>query len=73
MFDVISKTRIELESVLAGIVTAEMETTKFYFTPDLDGKESHIELITERNDLLFVRPLLKDLNKPLLFPLTSHA
>lgn len=73
LFDIISKRSIELESVLAGIVSAEMKTIKFYFTPDLEGKDIHIELITERNDLLFVRPLLKDLNKPFLFPLTSHA
>lgn len=73
LFDVISKTTVDLKRVLAGIVSAKMETINLYFTPDLESKDIHTELITERNDLLFVRPLLKDLNKPLLFPLTSHA
>lgn len=73
LFDVISKTTVELEKVLAGIVSAEIETIKFYFTPELNGMDIRKELITERNDLLFVRPLLKELNKPFLFPLISHA
>ena len=73
IFDVISKKRVELERFLAGIVSADMETINFYFTPDYNGKDIYTELITERNDLLFVRPLLKNLNTHFLFPLTSHA
>lgn len=73
IFDVISKKRVELERVLAGIVSADMETINLYFTPDYVVNDIHTELITESNDLLFVRPLLKNLNKHFLFPLTSHA
>ncbi|WP_235318338.1 hypothetical protein [Planococcus sp. CAU13] len=73
IFDVISKKRIEVERILTGIVSANIEIIKFYFTPDYVGKNIHTELITESDNLLFVRPLLKNLTSPFLFPLTSHA
>lgn len=59
IFDVISKTRVGLERFLADIVSVETETKNFYFTPDFDVEDIYTELITERNDQLFVRPLIK--------------
>lgn len=67
LFDVISKTTVDLERVLAGLVSAEMETIKFYSTPDLDGIDIHTELITEQTDQLFVRPSINGLKKPFFF------
>lgn len=71
--DVITKKRVEIDKILTGIVSTDTEIIKFYFTPDLDGKNIHTELITESDDLLFVCPLLINLTSPFLFPLTSHA
>ncbi|MBT2648446.1 GNAT family N-acetyltransferase [Bacillus sp. ISL-34] len=73
MFDIISKKRVEIDTILNHIVSADTKIIKFYFTPDYDIKNIHKELITESDDTLFVRPLLKDGTKHFLFPLTSHS
>ncbi|UNK16398.1 GNAT family N-acetyltransferase [Paenibacillus sp. N3/727] len=73
IFDIISKKRVELDSILNHIVSADTEIIHFHFTPDYDIKNIHTEFITESDDTLFVRPLLEDETKPFLFPLTSHS
>ena len=73
IFDIISKKRVEIETILSRIVSAETEIINFYFTPDYASKNIHTEFITESDDTLFVRPLLKDGTKHFLFPLTSHS
>lgn len=73
IFDIISKNRIEIETILNCILSAEIEIINFHFTPDFDCQSMHSEYITQSNDTLFVRPLLKDGAKHFLFPLTSHA
>lgn len=73
IFDIISKKRVELDSILNHIVSADTEIIHFHFTPDYDNKNIRTEFITESDDTLFVRPLLEDETKPFLFPLTSHS
>jgi GNAT superfamily N-acetyltransferase len=73
IYDVISKKRVEIDTILNGIVSAEIKKINFYFTPDYDCKNIHTEFITESDDQLFVRPLLKEGTKHFLFPLTSHS
>ncbi|NKQ18368.1 GNAT family N-acetyltransferase [Brevibacillus laterosporus] len=73
IFDIISNKRVEIDSILNRMISAETKTIRFYFTPDFKRNNIHTELITESDDTLFVRPLLKDLPKHFLFPLTSHS
>lgn len=73
IFDIISKKRVEIDTILNRIVSADTKIINFYFTPNDDCKNIHTEFITESDDTLFVRPLLKDGIRHFLFPLTSHA
>ncbi|KIL45472.1 hypothetical protein [Jeotgalibacillus soli] len=73
IFDVISKKRVEIDTILNSFVSADIEIINFYFTPDYDGLNIHPEFITKSDDTLFVRAFLKDGPKHFLFPLTSHS
>lgn len=73
IFDIISKKRVGIDTILSRIVSANTEIINFYFTPDYYSKNIHAEYITENNDTLFIRPLLKNEAKHFLFPLTSHS
>jgi predicted N-acetyltransferase YhbS len=73
IFDIISKQNINIDSVLSHIVTTSTQKIHFYFTPDYGDINIQKEIITESDDTLFVRPLLKDVPEHFLFPLTSHA
>lgn len=73
IFDIISKKEITLDKVINLVATANTKTVHFHFTPDDDNKDIKKTFITESDDVLFVRPLLKGEAKHFLFPLTSHA
>jgi GNAT superfamily N-acetyltransferase len=73
IFDIVSKKRVDIDTILNHIISTETETINFYFTPDYDGKKFNTEVITDSDDTLFVRPLIKDVTKHFLFPLTSHS
>ncbi|HWI48144.1 MAG TPA: GNAT family N-acetyltransferase [Rummeliibacillus sp.] len=73
IFDIVSKKRMDIDTILKCIVSTDIEMIHFYFTPDYDDKKIQTEFITEGVDALFVRPLLNDATKHFLFPLTSHA
>ncbi|AJS57886.1 GNAT family N-acetyltransferase [Paenibacillus sp. IHBB 10380] len=73
VFDIVSKKTIDLEVVVKHIISDATEMIHFYFVPDSDNENIQSGLITETDDTLFVRPLLKDGVKHFLFPLTSHA
>lgn len=72
VFDVISKKRVNIETLLSGIVSRDTETVHLYFTPE-DDTNVQTEFIKDAEDTLFIRPLLKDFPKHFLFPITSHA
>ncbi|MBU8880964.1 GNAT family N-acetyltransferase [Bacillus sp. FJAT-29790] len=73
LFDIIGKNRVDIDAILSRISADETETISFYFTPDFKSNDIHTELIKENDATLFVRPLLKELPKHFLLPLTSHA
>lgn len=75
IFDIISTTEVDIDTILNSLITADTEIIHFYFTPDysMDNINIHSELNTKSDDTLFVRPLLKELPKHFMFPLTSHA
>lgn len=73
LFDIVSKKRVEIDTILNYIISSETKTINFYFTPDYDGKNMNTKFITDSDDTLFVRPLFKDVTEHFLFPLTSHS
>ncbi|MGG1662072.1 GNAT family N-acetyltransferase [Brevibacillus sp. NRS-1366] len=73
VFDIVSKKPIDLEIVVNHLVSDATEVVHFYFMPDSDNENIQSALITETDDTLFVRPVLKEEVKHLLMPLTSHA
>ena len=73
IYDVISNKNFELDSILNYIISDETKLIHFYFTPDDKGKKINTKFITENNDTLFVRPLIKDVSAHFVFPLTSHS
>ncbi|MGX9136384.1 GNAT family N-acetyltransferase [Rummeliibacillus sp. JY-2-4R] len=73
IFDIISAKKVNLDKILNKIVSEHTEQVHFHFTPDYDCESLHIEYIMNHEDTLFVRPLLKNVPKHFLFPLTSHA
>lgn len=73
IFDIISKNKVEIDTVLRCATLDYIETIHFHFTPGFDNKKIYSEFIEENDDVLFVLPLLEDKPKHFLFPLTSHA
>ncbi|WP_139125157.1 hypothetical protein [Bacillus solimangrovi] len=73
IFDIISKKRVEIDTIFNHIISANIEVINFYFTPDYNNKNIHTEFVTASNDILFVLPLLKEKARHFLFPLTSHS
>jgi predicted N-acetyltransferase YhbS len=73
IFDIISTEKVNIETILNSIISAETEIIHFYFTPDYEINGIQAELITENDDTLFVRPSLQDLPIHFMFPSTSHA
>ncbi|QRG70694.1 GNAT family N-acetyltransferase [Brevibacillus choshinensis] len=73
VFDIVSKRTMDMEAVVNHLLTDEMETIHFHFVPDRDNQNMRTALITGTDDVLFVRPFLKGVEKHFLFPLTSHA
>ena len=71
LFDVVSPQAVPLGAVLERILTPEVTSVRFHFTPDLENRG----LLTEpmqTDDALFVKPAMKA-TKPFTFPYTSHA
>ncbi|MNO42317.1 Acetyltransferase (GNAT) family protein [compost metagenome] len=73
IFDIISTTSMDIEAILNSIIAPDTEVIRFYFTPDYAIDHMEVELIPQSEDTLFVRPLLKELPKHFMFPITSHA
>lgn len=73
IFDIISTTSIDINAILNSIISPDTEVIHFYFTPDYAIDHMEVELIPQSEDTLFVRPLLKELPKHFMFPITSHA
>lgn len=72
VFDMVSKKRVNIETILSGIVSKDIEKVHLYFTPE-DDTNVQTEFIKNGEDTLFIKPLLKDSAKHFLFPITSHA
>ncbi|QFG00938.1 GNAT family N-acetyltransferase [Psychrobacillus glaciei] len=73
LFDIVSKKRVEIDTILSHIISIETEIINFHFTPDDNDKKFNTAFITDSDDTLFVRPLIKDVTEHFLFPLTSHS
>lgn len=73
IFDIISTANMDIDAILKSIISPETEVIHFYFTPDYAIDHMKVELIPQSEDTLFVRPLLKELPKHFMFPITSHA
>lgn len=73
IFDIISTSHIDINVILNSIISPETEVIHFYFTPDYAIDHIESALISQSEDVLFVRPLLKELPKHFMFPITSHA
>ncbi|MGO4697523.1 GNAT family N-acetyltransferase [Paenibacillus sp. 2TAB26] len=73
LYDIISVQKVDYDVILNSLVTADTEIIHFYFTPDYDNENIHVELLAESEDTLFVRPSFEDRAEHILFPLTSHS
>ncbi|MDK8180340.1 GNAT family N-acetyltransferase [Paenibacillus sp. UMB4589-SE434] len=73
IYDIISKQKVEYNKLLPYIVTADIESIHFYFTPDYDYELLHKAFITEAEDTLFIRPFFEIGEKHFFMPLTSHS
>lgn len=73
IFDIISTTSMDIDAILNSITSPETEAIHFYFTPDFAIDHMEAELVSQSEDTLFMRPLLKELPKHFMFPITSHG
>ncbi|WP_427110527.1 GNAT family N-acetyltransferase [Lysinibacillus xylanilyticus] len=71
LFDVISRSKIDIEEVLSYITSSEIKRIIFHFIPDCKDAES--EVIDVEEDVLFIRPMINFGTERPLFPLTSHS
>ncbi|MEB2301421.1 GNAT family N-acetyltransferase [Lysinibacillus xylanilyticus] len=71
LFDVLSRSNIDVEEVLGYITTSDIKRIIFHFIPDCQDLES--EVIEAEDDVLFIRPMIKFGTERPLFPLTSHS
>lgn len=71
LFDVVSRSKIDIVDVLSYITSSDIKRIIFHFIPDCKDIES--EVIDTKEDVLFIRPMIKfGIERP-LFPLTSHS
>jgi len=73
LYDIISIQKVDYDVILNSLVFADTETIHFHFTPDYDNENIHVELLTESDDTLFVRPSFEERTDHFLLPLTSHS
>jgi len=73
LFDILSRSSIEIEPVLACLVNAGTKIIHFHFAPDAEWKELQVLLMDNEDDALFVKSSLPFHQKHLRFPVTSHA
>lgn len=71
LFDIISRSKIDVKEVLSYITSSEIKRINFHFIPDCQDTES--EVIDAKDDVLFIRPMIKFGTDRPLFPLTSHS
>jgi len=71
LFDVVSRSKIDVIEVLSYITTPDVKRIIFHFIPDCQNLES--EVIETEDDVLFIRPMIKFETERPLFPLTSHS
>jgi len=71
LFDVVSRSEIDVIEVLSYITTSDIKRIIFHFIPDCHDLES--EVIETEDDVLFIRPMIKFGTERPLFPLTSHS
>lgn len=71
LFDVVSRSMIDVIEVLNYITSWDVKRIIFHFIPDCQNLES--EEIETEDDVLFVRPMIKFGTERPLFPLTSHS
>ena len=71
LFDVISKTKVDLDNVLNSIISVDTKSIIFHYIPEHENIES--KLIQDKGDMLFSRPNIPFGTKQPLFPLTSHS
>ncbi len=71
LFDVISRKKVDLESILNSIIFTDTEKIIFHYIPEHENIES--TLIQDEDNVLFVRSNTPFGAKQLLFPLTSHS
>lgn len=71
LFDVVSRSMIDVIEVLNYITSWDIKRVIFHFIPDCQNLE--YEEIETEDDVLFVRPMIKFGTERPLFPLTSHS
>jgi len=71
LFDVVSRSEIDVIEVLSYITTSDIKRIIFHFIPDCQNLES--EVIETEDDVLFIRPMIEFGTERPLFPLTSHS
>ncbi|MGE7926849.1 hypothetical protein [Lysinibacillus xylanilyticus] len=71
LFDVISRSKIDIEGVLSYITSSGIKRIIFHFIPDC--RDAEFEVINVEDDVLFIRPMINFGTERLLFPLTSHS
>lgn len=71
LFDVVSRSEIDVIEALSYITTSDIKRIIFHFIPDCQNLKS--EVIETEDDVLFIRPMIKFGTERPLFPLTSHS
>lgn len=73
IFDIIQKAPSPFKPLLSQLIDDQTQVIQLHFSSDnQEFQINHIPL-TETDDYLFVKPKLKSLQSPFLFPLTSHG
>lgn len=73
VYDILSKSAVELHTVLREIVSNETQNIHLYFTPAFQDDGIYSKEKNTASDSLFIRPASYDFPRYFTFPMTSHS
>lgn len=73
VYDIISKSAVDVDTVLQKIVSEGTENIHLHFTPEFQNDEIYTNEKSTASDRLFIRQALFDFPRYFAFPMTSHS
>lgn len=73
VYDILSKSAVDVHTVLREIVSIETQNIHLYFTPEFQNDGIYSKEINTASDSLFIRPASYEFPRYFTFPMTSHS